>query len=137
MKTILEPAPLPQYDGTQPCLQVGLAAFFPAPGSHPPVYQQAKAMCFSCPFRTGCLAHALSLNLPGVWGGTTESDRREIRAALGVCPSQMTPGDQEMVRDRIDELDDGTRSAKEIAMALGCSAKTIDRRREARRTEVA
>lgn len=137
MKTVLDPAPLPPYDGTQPCLQFGLATFFPEPGGHPSIYQQAKAVCFSCPFRAACLAHALSLNLPGVWGGTTENDRREIRAALGVRPSQVTPADQEMVRDRIDELDDGTRSSKEIALALGCSAKTIDRRREARRTEVA
>lgn len=39
----------------------------------------AKAVCFSCPVRVECRAHALSAQEPyGVWGGLSEHDREEI-----------------------------------------------------------
>ena len=39
-------------------------------------------VCWSCPVRTDCLFEALrreECSDPGVWGGTTEYDRRAIR----------------------------------------------------------
>lgn len=43
---------------------------------------QAKAVCASCPVRRECLEHALTVREPyGVWGGATEHERAEIRAA--------------------------------------------------------
>ncbi|MFE0685911.1 WhiB family transcriptional regulator [Streptomyces sp. NPDC058961] len=39
----------------------------------------AKALCTGCPVRTECLAHALDNRIDhGVWGGTTERDRRAL-----------------------------------------------------------
>lgn len=39
----------------------------------------AKAICEQCPVREPCLEHALaSREREGVWGGTTERERRRI-----------------------------------------------------------
>ncbi|MEV0036445.1 WhiB family transcriptional regulator [Streptomyces sp. NPDC050804] len=47
---------------------------------------RAKAVCVTCPVRTDCLAHALDHRLEfGVWGGTTERERRSLlRRSPGV-----------------------------------------------------
>jgi len=40
----------------------------------------AKALCRTCPVRAECLAFALETNQEaGVWGGTSEEERRELR----------------------------------------------------------
>ncbi|MEY4366069.1 MAG: hypothetical protein RLZZ305_1413 [Actinomycetota bacterium] len=40
---------------------------------------EAKAICAECPVRITCLEHALTLReKDGVWGGTTEKERRRI-----------------------------------------------------------
>jgi WhiB family transcriptional regulator, redox-sensing transcriptional regulator len=42
--------------------------------------QEAKRICLSCPAQTQCLAWALDHGITdGVWGGTTEDQRRAIR----------------------------------------------------------
>jgi len=41
--------------------------------------EEAKAICAVCPVQTMCLEHALSLReREGIWGGTTERERRRI-----------------------------------------------------------
>jgi WhiB family redox-sensing transcriptional regulator len=43
---------------------------------------QAKAVCAVCPVQTDCLQFALATNQDsGIWGGTTEEDRRKLRRA--------------------------------------------------------
>jgi WhiB family redox-sensing transcriptional regulator len=40
---------------------------------------EAKAICEECPVRESCLEHALAnREREGVWGGTTERERRRI-----------------------------------------------------------
>jgi WhiB family redox-sensing transcriptional regulator len=40
---------------------------------------EAKGICAECPVRVACLEHALaSREKDGVWGGTTEKERRRI-----------------------------------------------------------
>ncbi len=40
----------------------------------------AKAVCMSCPVRKECLEYALRTNQGvGVWGGTSEKERRRLR----------------------------------------------------------
>lgn len=40
---------------------------------------EAKAICAECPVRITCLEHALmSRERDGIWGGTTEKERRRI-----------------------------------------------------------
>jgi WhiB family redox-sensing transcriptional regulator len=44
--------------------------------------QAAVAVCAGCEVRTSCLDYALSLppsQVHGVWGGTTEEERRRVR----------------------------------------------------------
>jgi len=43
---------------------------------------QAKAVCETCPVKGPCLQFALATNQDsGIWGGTTEEDRRKLRRA--------------------------------------------------------
>jgi WhiB family redox-sensing transcriptional regulator len=41
---------------------------------------EAKAVCGRCPVQEECLEYALAYYPAGVWGGTSEADRRRIRA---------------------------------------------------------
>ena len=56
--------------------------FFPVGPTGPALRQidEAKRICRSCPAQTRCLAWALDHGVTdGVWGGTTEDERRAIR----------------------------------------------------------
>lgn len=43
--------------------------------------ERAVRVCLACPVRAACLAHALTIpdNPPGVWGATSENERRRLR----------------------------------------------------------
>lgn len=60
------------------CQEVDPEAFFPEKGGSP---RDAKRICAGCPVRGECLDYALEHGLIGVWGGTTETERREMRWA--------------------------------------------------------
>ena len=46
------------------------------------VVEQAKAVCEACPVRAACLQFALETKqVDGIWGGTTEDERRRLRRA--------------------------------------------------------
>lgn len=58
--------------------------FFPVSDTGPGARQadQAKAVCARCPVRERCLDYALDTGLDhGIFGGTTEAERRELRRA--------------------------------------------------------
>jgi WhiB family redox-sensing transcriptional regulator len=58
--------------------------FFPIAPSGPALRQiaRAKAVCARCPVRIDCLSYALETGQEaGVWGGTSEEERRAIRSA--------------------------------------------------------
>lgn len=40
---------------------------------------QALALCNVCPVRADCLDYAVDTHQDGIWGGTTERQRRAIR----------------------------------------------------------
>lgn len=58
--------------------------WFPGPGRETTQGEIAKAIClFDCPVRDRCLTEALSRgidNQHGIWGGTTERQRRRVLA---------------------------------------------------------
>jgi WhiB family redox-sensing transcriptional regulator len=59
------------------CRQVGVQEFFPDKGESAKV-RIAKEICSACPVVAECLA--FGINEPfGIWGGTTEVERRKIR----------------------------------------------------------
>lgn len=66
------------------CLGSDPELFFPIASSGPALEQIADAMavCARCPVRTDCLSYALETGQDaGVWGGTSEEERRKIRSA--------------------------------------------------------
>jgi WhiB family redox-sensing transcriptional regulator len=40
------------------------------------VANEAKAICSVCPVKIRCLDYAVSAGMHGVWGGTTDSERK-------------------------------------------------------------
>lgn len=58
------------------CRGLDPAVFFPETDE---MADEAKEICLSCDVRVSCLEHALaSREKVGVWGGTTERERRRI-----------------------------------------------------------
>jgi WhiB family transcriptional regulator, redox-sensing transcriptional regulator len=55
--------------------------FFPIGTSGPALLQiaEAKAVCACCLVRAECLAEALETPVSGIWGGTTENERRAFK----------------------------------------------------------
>jgi WhiB family redox-sensing transcriptional regulator len=71
----------PAWMESAACQYVDSDLFFPERGGSG---KDAKRICRQCPVRRECLAYALSAldRLDGIWGGLTESERREPRRQL-------------------------------------------------------
>ncbi|MFD3619522.1 WhiB family transcriptional regulator [Streptomyces sp. NPDC058676] len=68
------------------CRQEDPDLFFPIGSTGPALVQQeqAKAVCRRCPVREPCLQWALDTGQTlGVWGGTSENERRALRRRAG------------------------------------------------------
>lgn len=60
------------------CRGIDVEVFYP-PTEEESDAVEAKAICEMCPVRQACLEHALAhREREGVWGGTTERERRRI-----------------------------------------------------------
>jgi WhiB family redox-sensing transcriptional regulator len=73
------------------CRDADPELFFPIGTAGPALREigEAKRICRCCPVQTRCLAWALDHGIPdGVWGGTTEDERRAIRTLPGTSTSQ-------------------------------------------------
>jgi WhiB family transcriptional regulator, redox-sensing transcriptional regulator len=68
------------------CLHADPDLFFPIGTTGPALRQvdEAKRVCLVCPVRTLCLEWALGQQeiLSGIWGGTTEDERRGLLSAV-------------------------------------------------------
>lgn len=61
------------------CRDMDPELFFPSDGVG---VETAKGICMGCPARMDCLEYALRNRIDqGVWGGTSERERRRIRTA--------------------------------------------------------
>ena len=71
------------------CRGLGLgesqAIFFPSRGDS---IAEAKAICSECPVTEQCLDFALANGCIGVWGGTTERQRRRLRRSQRATTAQ-------------------------------------------------
>ena len=80
--------PLPEWSERSSCKGVDPDLFFPEGPSA--ALAQAKEICRGCPVRNPCLDYAIDNNERfGVWGGTSERERRRItraRRAQGKAP---------------------------------------------------
>ena len=72
----------PEFDGTQNCASVGLDAMYRSERGHAKEVKKniADVVCRDCPFIVDCYNWALHHEEYGVWGGTTATERWQIRA---------------------------------------------------------
>ena len=66
------------------CRDTSPDLFFPVGTTGPALDQiaEAKAVCRICPVEAACLEYALVTNQDtGVWGGTSEEERKKLRRA--------------------------------------------------------
>ncbi len=62
------------------CQQTDPELFYPEQGAGPARVREAKAVCARCEVRTECREYAIATGeVYGVWGGTSESERRRMR----------------------------------------------------------
>ncbi len=110
------------------CAQTDPEAFHPEKGQSP---KKALAVCAVCPVALDCLTEAMTTaaGSAGIWGGTTENDRRAIRRRLAGTPLGATPG-----RNRKKERDEAIvllyragAPVPEIAAEVGVSERTVHR----------
>lgn len=67
---------LPFMDGSERCAEIGSDAFFPEKGEHS---SDAKRICRECPLLDPCRDYAIDNPQYGVWGATTERERRGLK----------------------------------------------------------
>ena len=68
------------------CRGMNVDTFFPDPQDHPAV-DHAKSICATCPVLDDCLTTYIHEN-HGIFGGTTRTERRLLRAELGIGPAE-------------------------------------------------
>ena len=67
------------------CRQADPELFFPIAAKESTELQidAAKAVCAPCAVRASCLSYALEAKAEGIWGGTTQQERRGGRRSPG------------------------------------------------------
>jgi WhiB family redox-sensing transcriptional regulator len=76
------------------CRVTPLAVFFPVGNSQVTRIneQEAKALCFTCPVRTHCLAFAIEHEEAyGVWGGLNADERRALATPPATTMTRVSP----------------------------------------------
>lgn len=128
------PVPYPRFDGTQPCRDIDPETYFPTNAKESYYAPKVTApLCAECPFLQECRDYAISYGVSGYWGGMSEPARRAERARLGIAAIPVRISEHELVRDRLAELENGVRTIEDLVAAVGCSSKTIERHRRARK----
>jgi WhiB family redox-sensing transcriptional regulator len=70
-----------EWSEEAPCRAFGPDYMYPT--SENSQTRVAGQLCFDCPFQVSCLNYALTIKEEyGVWGGTTEKDRKDIHAHI-------------------------------------------------------
>lgn len=102
------------------CASVDPDLFFPGRGED---VRPAKAVCAVCPVRARCLDHALAEHeVHGVWGGTSENERRKIRSERHRAAPQWIGQRERILAMRADGL-----SYRQIDAATGIHYKAVER----------
>jgi WhiB family redox-sensing transcriptional regulator len=81
---------IPKFKNRPACEGTDIEAWFPE-GFSSVQYPYLKRICAGCPAKSECLAYALEYNVVGIWGGTTASDRENIRRATGIKAKPLFP----------------------------------------------
>ena len=115
--------PAPYFDGTQICAQVDADLFFPEVGGSA---EAARRLCRSCDFETPCLEYALRYDVAGVWGGTSEIQRRRIRHLQGLRAERVTWSFTAERIAKVRAMAARGLSNPDIAVALGISRAAVE-----------
>jgi WhiB family transcriptional regulator, redox-sensing transcriptional regulator len=89
-----QPVTASDWSSLGACLSEDPELFFPAARSVTTLVQlaRAKSVCARCPVSGECLRFALATGQEyGVWGGTSEEERRQMRRLIGIG-AQEVPG---------------------------------------------
>ena len=67
--------------GPTACSSYDPDLFFPDPEgpNFSQLMRHAKEICFTCPYQLRCLELAVKNDEPGVWGGTSQPERRQMK----------------------------------------------------------
>lgn len=115
-------------DNDVPCRAEDPELFFPVGTGGPAARQveKAKAVCRRCPVTAACLSRALELGADGVWGATTEAERRRTRPR-GPRRSAAAPSPRQARQAAaVDLVRKGSRRVA-VAAQYGISPRTLDR----------
>jgi WhiB family redox-sensing transcriptional regulator len=69
-------------DGSPPCAEIDPELYFPDKGCSNTSLRDiavAKKVCKTCPYISECLSWAVANDEIGIWGGTTQKERRGLR----------------------------------------------------------
>jgi WhiB family redox-sensing transcriptional regulator len=69
--------------GNPPCTEMDPELYFPDKGGAGATqyeFKMAKTICKKCPYVAECLTWAITNHEVGIWGGTTERERRTLRS---------------------------------------------------------
>lgn len=81
----------PYFDGSQLCAQVDPELFFPNnAGESAKLKRVVIPICKKCEFQTECLEYALNSDVYGIWAGTSEIDRVQMRRRLNIRVNSMS-----------------------------------------------
>jgi len=83
-------------------------------------------VCRRCPATAACLSRALELGADGVWGATTEAERRRMRPCAPRRPAVRHSPKQARRAAAVALVREGTRRVA-VAAQYGISPRTLDR----------
>jgi len=115
------------------CAQTDPEIFFPEKGGST---RDAKKVCGSCEVRRQCLEYALTYCVTGIWGGTSDRERMQMRNAKPGQPT-LYNAHREVRNATIHRLTKAGMTTAEVAEHAGCDERTVVRVRVAARKEAA
>lgn len=122
------PSFLTAPDAVALCSEVDPESWFPEKGSPS---QFVKDMCRRCELEGDCLEWALTHDEEGVWGGTTENERRNIKRGRPPVRQRARTWTDQDTKDLVLNLTYRDWSTEEIARELNISTRTVSRIRVA------
>ena len=84
------PHTLPHDIDDRPLCAAGDPDMFFPDRRDPQGINKAIAVCRRCPILDSCLRYALTYNVDGVWGGTSEQQRRRMRRERNIHARPVT-----------------------------------------------
>jgi hypothetical protein len=80
----------PDLEGAS-CNGLDIEMFFPVTAKdEDEIRPLLEVMCSTCSVYTKCFNYALSVQVDGYWAGTTESDRKALRAEKGIVAQNLS-----------------------------------------------